>query len=78
MPLTSFPNRYYQPSPTAVVPFTVNAAINDPDFRASCSGVAGNCPAAWGLRIIDSQGFYVYGAGHYSFFSNYDTCEFTH
>lgn len=59
-----------------MIPFTVNTVLNDPDFGASCSGVAGNCAAAWGLRIINSQGFYVYGAGHYSFFSNYDTCEY--
>jgi len=28
---------------------------------------------AWGLRVLNSENILVYGAGHYSFFSNYDT-----
>ncbi|ORY62667.1 pectate lyase superfamily protein-domain-containing protein [Pseudomassariella vexata] len=64
---------YYQPTPNALVPFTVNSALHDPDFSTSCSGVSGNCAASWGLRIVDSSDIVVYGAGHYSFFSSYDT-----
>ncbi|KAK3381661.1 pectate lyase superfamily protein-domain-containing protein [Podospora didyma] len=64
---------YYQPSPTALVPFPPVASLNDPDFSASCAGVAGNCAAAWGLRVINSKNILVYGAGLYSFFSNYST-----
>ncbi|KAK3384571.1 pectate lyase superfamily protein-domain-containing protein [Lasiosphaeria ovina] len=64
---------YYQPNPTAVVPFPVVAALNDPNFSTSCSGVGGNCAAAWGLRVINSRNILVYGAGLYSFFSNYST-----
>ncbi|GAW13967.1 hypothetical protein ANO14919_033590 [Xylariales sp. No.14919] len=64
---------YYQPLPDAIEPFPVIESLNDPDFSASCSGVEGNCAEAWGLRIIDSSDFFVYGAGFYSFFNNYDT-----
>lgn len=64
---------YYQPLPDAIEPFTVNADLHDPDFKTSCNGVEGNCANAWGLRIIDSSDVFIYGAGHYSFFNNYDT-----
>ncbi|KAI0601014.1 pectate lyase superfamily protein-domain-containing protein [Biscogniauxia sp. FL1348] len=64
---------YYQPIPDAIEPFPVVAALNDPDFTTSCAGVEGNCANSWGLRIIDSTDFFVYGAGHYSFFNNYST-----
>ncbi|KAH9988425.1 pectate lyase superfamily protein-domain-containing protein [Xylariaceae sp. FL0662B] len=64
---------YYQPIPDAKEPFPVVAALKDPDFATSCSGVTGNCANSWGLRIIDSSGFFIYGAGHYSFFNNYST-----
>jgi glucan 1,3-beta-glucosidase len=64
---------YFQPTPNALVPFPALAAWNDPDFSAVCSGVEGNCAAAWGLRVIDSRDIVVYGAGHYSFFSSYST-----
>lgn len=64
---------YYQPTPNALVPFPPVSAIRDPDFNAQCAGVEGNCAAAWGLRIIDSSDVLVYGAGLYSFFSDYST-----
>lgn len=64
---------YFAPQPNALVPFPPVAALNDPDFRASCQGVAGNCAAAWGLRVINSKNILIYGAGLYSFFSNYST-----
>ncbi|KAI8950332.1 pectate lyase superfamily protein-domain-containing protein [Xylaria longipes] len=64
---------YYMPLPDAVKPFPVVASLNDPDFSKSCSGVEGNCAEAWGLRIVDSSDFFIYGAGFYSFFNNYDT-----
>lgn len=66
---------YFQPTPNAATPFTVISDLQDPDFSSSCSGVAGNCPSAWGLRIIDSSDILIYGAGHYSFFSSYSTCK---
>ncbi len=61
------------PAPNALVPFNPVPALNDPDFRASCAGVSGNCPASWGLRVINSRNILVYGAGIYSFFSDYST-----
>ncbi|GAB1316002.1 hypothetical protein MFIFM68171_06212 [Madurella fahalii] len=64
---------YFQPVPNGLVPFNPVAALNDPDFRASCAGVQGNCAAAWGLRVINSRDVLVYGAGLYSFFDNYST-----
>jgi glucan 1,3-beta-glucosidase len=64
---------YYQPTPNALVPFKPVASLNDPDFAASCAGVEGNCAAAWGLRVINSSNVLVYGAGLYSFFSDYST-----
>ncbi|KAI0875712.1 glycoside hydrolase family 55 protein [Hypoxylon argillaceum] len=64
---------YYMPLPDATKVFPVVAALNDPDFTTSCSGIAGNCAESWGLRIINSSNFFVYGAGFYSFFNNYDT-----
>ncbi|KAL1845238.1 hypothetical protein VTK73DRAFT_824 [Phialemonium thermophilum] len=64
---------YYQPSPNALVPFSPVSSLNDPDFRSSCNGVSGNCAAAWGLRVVNSKNILVYGAGLYSFFSDYST-----
>lgn len=65
--------RYYMPKPNALVPFSPIPSLDDPDFRASCVGVEGNCAAPWGLRIVNSKNVFVYGAGLYSFFSNYIT-----
>ncbi|APA15899.1 hypothetical protein sscle_15g106690 [Sclerotinia sclerotiorum 1980 UF-70] len=65
---------YYQPNPNALYPFPVLAEWNDPDFAATCgNATGGNCADGWGLRIIDSESVYVYGAGLYSFFDNYNT-----
>ncbi len=61
---------YFQSNPDATTPFTVNAAYADPTFSGSSS-----TNKAWGLRIVDSDDIFVYGAGLYSFFDNYDqTC----
>ncbi|KAI9844659.1 MAG: hypothetical protein M1838_002078 [Thelocarpon superellum] len=63
---------YYQANPDATSPFTPSAAYSDPTF-ASCT--TSTCRKAWGLRIIDSSDVFLYGAGLYSFFDNYDqTC----
>lgn len=60
---------YMQANPNALDGgFTPNAAYGDPDF-ASCTTDA--CKKTWGLRILDSQDVYMYGAGMYSFFENY-------
>lgn len=71
---------YYQGNPSAPKPFT-KAIMNDPQFPAgsfqygSGSAVDPNTPnnlKSWGLRLIKSSDVYVYGAGLYSFFENYD------
>jgi len=66
---------YYQPNPLAPTPFSVVSSLNDPNFATSCSGQSGNCAESWGLRVINSQNVLIYGAGHYSFFNNYDTSK---
>ncbi|KAJ7445698.1 exo-beta-1,3-glucanase [Mycena galericulata] len=59
---------YYQPSPAPPAPFTTNATFKDP---SSWSGI----PAAWALRVTTSTNIIVFGAGLYSFFTNYgQTC----
>ncbi|KAK4243804.1 glycoside hydrolase [Corynascus novoguineensis] len=55
---------YYQPNPDATLPFPALEKYHDPVFAEGESG--------WGLRVVDSTGVLVYGAGLYSFFDNYD------
>jgi glucan 1,3-beta-glucosidase len=66
---------YFQPNPSALSPFAPVASINDPDFNIFCSGKAGNCELAWAVRILGSESIMIYGAGLYSFFSNYETSK---
>ncbi|KAK3682221.1 pectate lyase superfamily protein-domain-containing protein [Podospora appendiculata] len=66
---------YFQGNPEATTPYTVNAKFNDPDFAVSCKGNSTGCARSWGLRAVNSKDVFVYGAGLYSFFDNYDqTC----
>lgn len=61
---------YYQPNPTAPIPFTSETSLSDPVFSTDTS------QSGWGLRVIDSSSVLIYGAGHYSFFSDYNvTCS---
>jgi glucan 1,3-beta-glucosidase len=55
---------YYQPNPDARIPFPALTAYNDPTMAAGSSG--------WGVRVVDSSAVLIYGAGLYSFFSNYN------
>ncbi|AEO55693.1 glycoside hydrolase family 55 protein [Thermothelomyces thermophilus ATCC 42464] len=55
---------YYQPNPDGRLPFPALEAYHDPVLAEGESG--------WGLRVVDSEGVLVYGAGLYSFFDNYD------
>ncbi|KAH6653965.1 putative Exo-beta-1,3-glucanae [Truncatella angustata] len=55
---------YYQPNPDATIPFPTVAALNDPILSKGQNG--------WGLRIVSSSDVFVYGAGLYSFFANYN------
>ncbi|KAJ7929214.1 exo-beta-1,3-glucanase [Mycena leptocephala] len=58
---------YYQPTPVVPSPFSVNSAFSDPSFAGT--------NAAWGLTVASSSNILIFGAGLYSFFSNYDqTC----
>ncbi|KAK5626045.1 hypothetical protein RRF57_001761 [Xylaria bambusicola] len=64
---------YYQPNPSARSPFPLIST--DPNFDVSCpkATAASNCAEAWGLVVRASTNVLIYGAGLYSFFSNYDT-----
>jgi len=58
---------YFQPAPAAPSPFSVNSAFHDPAFNGVSS--------AWALNVAESSNIIVFGAGLYSFYSNYDqTC----
>ncbi|KAI0394941.1 glycoside hydrolase family 55 protein [Xylariaceae sp. FL0594] len=65
---------YYQPNPSSRSPFPLNAT-SDPYIDVSCpkATAAANCAEAWGLVVQKSKNVLVYGAGLYSFFSNYST-----
>ncbi|KAI0411251.1 glycoside hydrolase family 55 protein [Xylaria grammica] len=65
---------YYQPNPSARSPYPLISA-SDPNFDVSCpkATAAPNCAEAWGLAVQASKNVLVYGAGLYSFFSNYNT-----
>jgi len=61
---------YFQSNPDASTPFTANSKYSDPVFSGST-----NVNKAWGLRVVNSEDVFVYGAGLYSFFDNYgQTC----
>ncbi len=67
---------YMQSNPDALYGgFAPSATYSDPDF-STCTTKA--CRKAWGLRVVASQDVWMYGAGLYSFFDNYDqTCTLT-
>ncbi|KAK2762137.1 hypothetical protein FQN54_001144 [Arachnomyces sp. PD_36] len=72
MALIQTESAYFQSNPDALVPFPPNADWNDPTFE-NCDSPA--CKKTWGLRVLDSTDFYLYGGGLYSFFENYEqTC----
>ncbi|CAG2112173.1 unnamed protein product [Medioppia subpectinata] len=65
---------YYQAYPPAPEPYKPQPKWSDPDF-SNCPKGSLTCPMAWGLRVVNSEHVYVYGAGLYSFFQNYgQTC----
>lgn len=67
---------YFQGNPDSSTPFAVSAALGDPDFAASCNMLSSRaCARSWGVRVVDSVDVWMYGAGLYSFFDNYEqTC----
>jgi hypothetical protein len=62
---------YFQPNPLAPNPYTAGAFPGDPLF-ADCESDPDMCAMAWGLRMVQSKNIYVYGAGVYSWFSDYN------
>ena len=64
---------YYQPNPTATLPYHPEPQYHDYDFDKDCVGKPLNCKMGWGLRVLDSKSVMVYGAGLYSFFNSYST-----
>jgi glucan 1,3-beta-glucosidase len=57
---------YYQPTPAPPAPFSIDSSFHDPSSEQN---------AAWGLWVDSSFDIFIFGAGHYSFFQNYDeTC----
>ncbi|KAL3962936.1 hypothetical protein ACCO45_004459 [Purpureocillium lilacinum] len=54
--------------PQCSSPFPINKALHDPEFDGLTH--------AYGYRVVDSSGIFTYGAGLYSFFSNWNaTCS---
>jgi glucan 1,3-beta-glucosidase len=68
MALIQTETAYFQGNPVAPTPFTVNATWSDPNF----DGAASKDARTWGLRVVDSKDVFVYGAGLYSFFDDYN------
>ncbi|OXA60273.1 probable glucan endo-1,3-beta-glucosidase ARB_02077 [Folsomia candida] len=65
---------YWQPGPPAPSPYTPNPTFDDPSY-AHCAPGDVRCPMSYAIRARNCQNVYVYGAGMYNFFNNYDqTC----
>ncbi|KAL4788913.1 pectate lyase superfamily protein-domain-containing protein [Aspergillus venezuelensis] len=62
---------YFQPVPKAPTPFTPGTFPGDPLFE-DCEEDPDMCALSWGLRMVQSNNIYIYGAGLYSWFSNYN------
>lgn len=58
-----------QDNPNSLSSFQPNSAYSDPTF-GEC--FPANCYKAFGLRLFNSTYTFVYGAGLYSFFDQYD------
>lgn len=67
---TDFPPRYMQNNPNALSSYTPSAVYSDPTFSECYQPI---CYKTFGLRFFNSTYIYVYGAGLYSFFNNYDS-----
>jgi glucan 1,3-beta-glucosidase len=64
---------YYQPSPNATSPYTADVGdfTMDPTFD-NCDANDASCLSAWALRVLNSTDVFIYSAGFYSFFQDYD------
>ncbi|CAF3843762.1 unnamed protein product [Adineta steineri] len=63
---------YYQSEPPAPEPFTSLASWTDPVFD-SCSINDNTCAKGYGIDITNGKNIYIYNAGLYSFFQNWNT-----
>jgi len=65
---------YWQPGPPAPSPYTPDPNFDDPTY-AHCTPGDVRCPMSYSIRAKNCQNVYLYGAGMYNFFNNYDqTC----
>ncbi|KAF5378141.1 hypothetical protein D9615_007528 [Tricholomella constricta] len=55
---------YYQPTPAAPGPFSIQSTWKDPSFPSGLT-------SSWALNVASSTDIIIFGAGLYSFFSNY-------
>lgn len=65
---------YFQDTPRAPAPFGNAPALyksSDPNFDF-CQPGERKCAVSWAVRLVNSQNIYIYGAGLYSWFDNYD------
>jgi hypothetical protein len=62
---------YYQPDPPAAKPFVGGIFSGDPLFT-DCAENPKMCAMSYGLLLVQSQDILIYGAGLYSWFSDYD------
>lgn len=60
---------YMQDNPNALAAYTPNSVYSDPTFEECYQAT---CYKTFGLRLFNSTYIFVYGAGLYSFFNNYD------
>ena len=58
-----------QNNPNALASFQPQAAYSDPDFRECYQAT---CYKTFSVRFYNSTYSFIYGAGLYSFFNNYD------
>ncbi len=64
---------YFQAKPSALSPYTIGKFPADPIYD-DCDPNS-YCAEAWALRALNSSNIFIYSAGFYSFFQNYDqTC----
>ncbi|KAK6535009.1 hypothetical protein TWF281_006307 [Arthrobotrys megalospora] len=65
---------YYQVAPKAPAPFESSLQVfpSDPTFSDCTSKPSSkSCAVAWGVRVVNSHSILIYGAGLYSWFSEY-------
>lgn len=61
---------YFQATPKAPEPFGPALGLYPTDPTFDCEG--DNCASSWGLIIEKSKSIYIYGAGLYSWFQQYE------